>query len=74
MRERDEISHDLAAVTVIAASAMAADARAAALLVLGPDEGMAFAQAHGLAAVFTRRTGTGYVRRTTAAFEQYRAQ
>ncbi len=68
------VDHDLAAVTVIAASAMAADARAAALLVLGPDEGMAFAQAHGLAAVFTRRTDTGYVRRTTAAFEQYRAQ
>lgn len=68
------VNHDLAAVTVIAASTMAADARAAALLVLGPDEGMAFAQAHDLAAVFTLRTDTGYVRRTTTAFEQYRTQ
>lgn len=68
------VDHALAAVTVIGASAMAADARAAALLVLGPDEGMAFAQAHDLAAVFTLRTDTGFVRHATPAFEQYRAR
>lgn len=67
------VDHALAAVTVIADSAMAADARAAALLVLGPDEGMAFAREHHLAAVFTLRTDTGYERRTTPAFEKYRS-
>ncbi len=68
------VNHTLAAVTVIAPSAMAADARAAALLVLGPDEGMAFAREHGLAAVFTLRTDAGHVRRATPAFERYRAR
>ena len=65
------VTHALAAVTVIAPSAMAADARAAALMVLGPDAGMAFAQAHGLAALFTLHTQDGLVRRATPAFEGY---
>lgn len=68
------IQHDLAAVTVIADSAMAADARAAALLVLGPDEGMAFARTHNLAAIFTLRTASGLTRQATPAFEFYRTQ
>lgn len=43
------IAHGAASVTVLADSAMRADALATALLVLGPQEGMALAEAEGLA-------------------------
>ena len=68
------VNHDLAAVTVIGDSAMAADAHAAALLVLGPSDGMSFAREHKLAALFTLRTPDGFVRQATPAFESYRSQ
>ncbi len=68
------IQHALAAVTVVDSRAMVADAYAAALLVLGPDRGMAFAKAHALAAVFTLRTPHGYQRLSTPQFESYRSQ
>lgn len=70
-RTGEPIRHELAAVTVVADSAMAADARAAALLVLGPEAGYAYARTHGIAAVFTLRAGEGYARRTTPALERY---
>lgn len=78
-RTGEPVNHALAAVTVImdiedGGSAMAADARAAALMVLGPDAGMDFAREHGLAAVFTLRQSDGYRRLATPAFERYRAQ
>lgn len=73
-RTGEPVQHRLAAVTVIAPTTMAADARAAALLVLGPDAGMEFARRHGLAAVFTLRTPSGSERRTTPAFEAWRAR
>ena len=46
------VAHDLAAVSVVHESAMLADAWATALLVLGPDDGAACAEANGLAARF----------------------
>lgn len=67
----EPVQHDLAAVTVVADSALAADALAAALLVLGPQAGPALAEARGAAAVFTWRSEEGYRRRTTAALERY---
>ena len=51
------VSHTLAAVTVVAESAMSADAYATALLVLGPDVGLAFAESRDLAALFVERHG-----------------
>jgi len=63
------VGHASAAVTVIAAHAMHADAWATALTVLGPDAGHAFAQAHGLAARFAVRTEAGNVARSTRAFD-----
>ncbi|WP_370682327.1 FAD:protein FMN transferase [Comamonas sp. GB3 AK4-5] len=48
------VAHGLASVTVYHAACMHADALATVLTVLGPDEGMAFARQHGIAAVFTR--------------------
>ncbi len=68
------VNHALAAVTVIGNSAMAADAYAAALLVLGPTDGMSFAREHQLAALFTLRTPDGFVRQATPDFESYRSQ
>lgn len=49
------VAHDLCAVTVLHESAMFADAYATAALVLGPEEGLAFAEARRLAARFVIR-------------------
>lgn len=54
------VSHGLAAVTVVHASAMRADALATALMVLGPEAGRAFAEREGLAALFIIRAGADF--------------
>ncbi|HYD15012.1 MAG TPA: FAD:protein FMN transferase, partial [Hyphomicrobium sp.] len=51
------LTHDLVSVTVAAEDCMTADAFATALLVLGPHEGPAFAEAHRIAARFVRFDG-----------------
>lgn len=52
------VSNELASVTVLAPTCMQADALSTALSVLGPQEGLAFAEAHGLAArLLLRRAG-----------------
>ncbi len=51
------VAHDLVSVTVVAEECMAADAAATALTVLGPEQGPAFAERHGLAARFVRYDG-----------------
>lgn len=71
-RSGEPVLHALAGVTVIAREAMQADAMAAALMVLGPEEGMSFAATHGVAGVFTLHEGAGYVRRYSPAFEALR--
>lgn len=74
-RSGEPVRHEAAAVSVVADSAMKADALAAALMVLGPDEGMRYARQRGIAAVFTLRDEAGgYRRMTTPAFEQVRAK
>jgi thiamine biosynthesis lipoprotein len=52
------LTHDLVSVTVAAEDCMTADALATALLVLGPDQGPAFAADHHVAARFVRFDGT----------------
>ena len=49
------ITHHTTSVTVLAESAMMADAWATALMVMGKERGMAVAQDHGLAALFIER-------------------
>lgn len=56
------VTNGLAAVTVLHASAMLADAWATALLVAGLDEGMRLATEQGLAARLVRREGDGAAR------------
>jgi thiamine biosynthesis lipoprotein len=63
------VQHDLASVTVLAESAMTADAWATALLVLGPEAGLAKAQALDLPALLIRRTGDELVSEHTPAFD-----
>jgi len=63
------VRHALASVTVVAPSAMWADAWATALNVLGPDEGMAAATQQGLPALFIIHHGDGFDVRMTPSFE-----
>jgi thiamine biosynthesis lipoprotein len=74
-RSGEPVQHALAAVTVLADSALRADGLAAALMVLGPDEGWAYAQRHALAAAFTLRSTDGsYRRRLTDGFSAARVR
>jgi thiamine biosynthesis lipoprotein len=62
------IRHGLASVTVIHESCMEADAWATALNVLGPEEGLALAEAEGLAAFFIIRADDRFVERASSTF------
>ena len=64
------LTHRLVSVTVIDQLAVRADAFDTALMVLGPDEGMAVATKLNLAALFIERTDEGFVERATPRFEQ----
>jgi thiamine biosynthesis lipoprotein len=59
-RSGEPIRHGLAAVSVVAATDIDADAWATALLVLGPDDGPACARRHDLAAIFVTAEGAAY--------------
>ncbi|WP_223463359.1 MULTISPECIES: FAD:protein FMN transferase [unclassified Pseudomonas] len=63
------VKHALAAVTVVDPSALHADGLSTLLMVLGPEEGYAFAERHDLAAYFIVRQGQGFVARATPRFE-----
>ena len=68
------IRHRLASVTVVADTATLADAYATALLVLGERAGLALAERRDLAAVFIRRTKTGYAIDRTTAMAAYQTE
>jgi thiamine biosynthesis lipoprotein len=73
-RSRRPVEHGLAAVTVVHDSAMWADGWSTALMVLGPDEGLALADRLGLAALLVRRRtaaeGGGFEERFSAAMRE----
>lgn len=71
-RTGQPVSHTLAAVTVVNASAAFADAMATALLVLGPSAGPARAEALGIAAYFLIRNKTGIEEVTTPEYDLLR--
>ncbi len=63
--------HRLAAVSVLDASCMRADAYATALMVMGEKEGLRFAESSGLLALFLIRTASGEITEVmTAAFRE----
>jgi thiamine biosynthesis lipoprotein len=68
------ITHKLASVTVLDASAMRADAMATALMVLGPEVGFTLAEQQGLAAFFIVKAGQGFEDRSTSAFLRHQPQ
>ena len=68
------VTHSLAAVTVVDASAAFADAMATALLVLGPDDGPDLARRRGVAAYFLVRDTSGIREITTPDFDKLGAQ
>lgn len=67
-RTAQPVTHSLASVTVIARDAMMADALSTALMVMGPDEGLSFADRNDVAAFFIVRDGNDLVDRHAPAF------
>jgi FAD:protein FMN transferase len=71
-RTAEPVSHALAAVTVLHEETMLADAYATAFSVLGADDGLAFAQRHGIAARFVSRAAQGLATVESSAFARFR--
>ena len=67
-RTGEPVAHGLTSVTVLHAECMQADALATVLTVLGPRDGLAFAEARGLAALLCERTPAGPAALMTPAF------
>ncbi len=67
------VSHRLASVTVVARTALLADAYATALLVLGAEAGTRFAEERGLAALFVTRAEDGFETSETTAMRAFRS-
>lgn len=66
------VAHGLRSVAVIASTAARADALAAALLVMGPRAGLAYANANGIAARFVSGEPDAHTPMYSDAFEPYR--
>jgi thiamine biosynthesis lipoprotein len=64
------VKNDLAAVTILHDTCMRADAYATALMALGAEAGLAFADARGLTALFSVRTARGVEDVYSQAFRQ----
>lgn len=62
------VTHALASVSVVAPDCMSADALATAIDVLGPEEGLAFAERRQLAVYLLVRTATGFEARASTTF------
>ena len=65
------VAHRLAGVTVVAETALLADAYATALMVLGDEAGLAFAERHGVAALFVSRSASGLAVNRSSAMGAY---
>ena len=68
------INHKLVSVTVIHPSCMTADGLSTAIMLMGPDKGLAFAKTNGIAAYLVTKTETGFDTVYTTQFEPYLAQ
>ena len=67
------VSHDLASVTVIAATSLEADALSTALLVLGHEDGLALAEEQDIAAYFIRGGDGAFETTMSPAFSRREA-
>ncbi len=68
-RTGSPVRHRLASVSVVAETAVFADAMATALMVLGPDAGYVLAEREKIAALFIVRDGNALVEHATPAFQ-----
>jgi len=66
------VTHELAAVSIIAESGARADALATALLVMGPEAGLELASRENIAALFLTRTATGVEESSSPRFATLR--
>ena len=66
------IEHALASASVLHASCAWADAYATALMALGPEDGMALAEAQGLAVYFVLHDGDGFTTPESTAWTRHR--
>jgi FAD:protein FMN transferase len=62
------VEHRIASVTTLARDCMQADATGTAMMVLGPEVGMAWAEQRGLAVRIALREGDGWSERMSSAF------
>jgi len=65
------INHKLVSVTVIHPSSMTADGLSTAMMVMGEDRALAFAEEHDLAVYIIAKTDHGFVEQSTVKFMQY---
>ncbi len=65
------IDHKLVSVTVIHPSSMTADGLSTAMMVMGEDKALAFAEKNGLAAYIISKNEKGFVEQSTKKFMQY---
>lgn len=65
------INHNLVSVTVIHPSSMTADGLSTTLMVMGTEQGMAFAVKNNIAALFIYKTEHGFSEQFTVKFKQY---
>jgi thiamine biosynthesis lipoprotein len=70
-RDGRPVDHGLASVTVIATTAMEADALSTALMVLGPEAGFELAERESIAAFFIARNAKGFAEFVTRGFAPY---
>ncbi|MDO6444209.1 FAD:protein FMN transferase [Colwellia sp. 1_MG-2023] len=65
------INHKLVSVTVIHPSSMTADGLSTAMMVMGEEKALAFAEQNNLAAYFIVKTDNGFVEQSTVKFIPY---
>ncbi len=67
-RNGQPVTHDMASVSVLADTTMQADALSTALMIMGPDDGLEFAEQHQIAAHMIVKEGSALAERQSAAF------
>lgn len=65
------INHKLVSVTVIHPSSMTADGLSTAMMVMGEDRALKFAQDNNIAAYFISKSDSGFIEESTLEFSQY---